>query len=521
MSARPVVIGGGPAGLTAAHELASRTGAAPVVLEATSRVGGISCTVEHAGNRIDIGGHRFFSQSDRVMRWWLDRLPLEATSDDQLHLRYRGRDRDLVADDGLDPHEHDQVMLVRERTSRILWRGELFDYPLSLSADTLRSLGLAHAAAAGLSYLHATARPVSPEQTLEDFMVNRFGRVLYGDFFEDYTEKVWGRHPRDIPPDWGAQRIRGLSISRALRHAIRGGDGLTGDAETSLIERFLYPKLGPGQMWETVAEEVADAGGSVLLGQRAVGIERSGDAVAAVVAQDTSTGERTRHPTDLVVSSMPLPALVAALDGPVPAEARSIAEGLPFRDFLTVGLLVDRLLLEPPPGEELVRDNWIYVQDPDVRLGRLQVFNNWSPWMVADPTTVWLGLEYFCDEGDTMWSLPDEQLVATGTRELARLGVVDPLGVIDGMVLRVPKAYPAYFGTYPRLDGLRRWLDGVDGLWCVGRNGQHRYNNQDHSMLTAMRAVDGLVAGQPVDLWDVNVEQTYLEERTRRAVAAR
>lgn len=523
-----VIIGAGPAGLTFAHEFASRTGGTPLVLEMSDMVGGISRTEEHHGNRIDIGGHRFFSRSDRVMSWWLDRLPLEKVDDPSIHLRYQGKSRDFDptrdkwedSHHGVDPHEVDRCMLVRERTSRIYWGGDLYDYPLSLNGETLSNLGMGRTIKAGLSYVRSTVAPVRDEETLEDYLINRFGRELYRSFFRDYTEKVWGVPCDEIPADWGAQRIKGLSITRALKHAIQdatSSDDLAQDGTpTSLIERFLYPKYGPGQLWEVVAEEVADLGGEVRFGQRVIGLEHEGDRITAVIAQDVATGQRERLEAEIVVSSMPLPHLVDAI-GSAPQRVDEVVHGLPFRDFFTVGLLVDDLLLQPDePERELIRDNWIYVQEPGVSIGRLQVFNNWSPWLVADPTKVWLGLEYFCNDTDDVWTWPDEDLIARGIAELEQIGVIAPGVARDATVLRVPKTYPAYFGTYKQLDEVEAWLKGFENLWCVGRNGQHRYNNQDHSMLTSMLAVDVLAGDaepQDVDTWAVNAEDEYHEER--------
>ena len=508
-----VIIGAGPAGLTAAHELAHRTDVTPLVLEASQRLGGLSCTVEHAGNRIDIGGHRFFSKSDRVMRWWLDRMPLEHT-EAGLHLAYKGADATLDARPGPDPTTTDRVMLARERRSRILWRGELFDYPLSASWSTLSKLGFAKAGRAGLSYGRALLDPIEHETTLEHFLINRFGRDLYHTFFKTYTEKVWGVACSEISADWGAQRIKGLSIRSALRHALtpsKSGDLGQQGTETSLIERFLYPKYGPGQMWEVTAAEVTAAGGEVRTGQHVERVHVRDGRVVGVDARDAASGAVTRVDATHVISSMPVPHLVDALDTDLPAAARATAGRLRFRDFMTVGLLVDRMEIEQRQGH--LDDNWIYIQEPGVHVGRLQIFNNWSPWMVADPDTRWLGLEYFCSQGDALWSTPDADLVALAGDELERLGIARRRDVLDGTVLRVPKAYPAYTDGYADFDVVRTALDQVDGLHCVGRNGQHRYNNQDHSMLTAMHVVDGIAAGatRRDRVWDVNTEQEYLE----------
>ncbi len=411
MSARSaIVIGAGPAGLTAAVELLRRTDVRPIVLEASQDVGGLSCTVEYKGNRIDIGGHRFFSKSDRVMGWWLDMMPVEAgKAEEEILLRYQNRERRLTSPgEGADPKTSDAVMLLRRRVSRILHRGRLFDYPLSLSADTLWKLGLGRTAKIGFSYLAAMARPIRPEKSLEDFLINRFGRALYQQFFKEYTEKVWGVPCTEISPEWGAQRIKGLSIRKVLGHALRRlrpGRADLGQkgTETSLIERFLYPKLGPGQMWRLAAAEVTRRGGELRFGQRVERLHLADGRIAEVEVLKLATGERYRLSGDVIVSTMPVQQLAAGLAPAPPAAIADIAAGLRYRDFITVGLLVDRLELGGgATGRDLaerVPDNWIYVQEPGVKVGRLQIFNNWSPYMVADPARIWLGLEVFLPRG--------------------------------------------------------------------------------------------------------------------------
>jgi protoporphyrinogen oxidase len=514
-----VIIGAGPAGLTAALELLARSAVRPLVFEQDRIVGGLARTVEHAGNRLDLGGHRFFSKSDRVMRWWLDVLPLQALPQGERHvLGYQSQTQLLEGEGkGPDPACEDRVMLLRARRSRILHGRRLFDYPLTLAPGTIARLGVVRTARIGASYFWRSVRPRRPEVTLEDFFVNRFGDELYRTFFQSYTEKVWGRPCREISAEWGAQRVKGLSIARAIAHQTgrllrRRGDLAQRTTETSLIERFLYPKLGPGQMWETVTEEVRARGGSVELHCRAVALETAGSRVVAATIEDTRTGARRRVRGDYFFSTMPVSELIGGLDGEVPAEVREIAAGLAYRDFLTVGVLLRRLRL-PEAGPAL--DNWIYVQEPDVQVGRLQIFNNWSPWMVRDPATTWVGLEYFCAEGDALWRQDDGALVAFAAGELERLGLAVRADVLDGVVVRMPKAYPAYLDTYDRFATLRAWVDRFENLFLVGRNGMHRYNNQDHSMLTAMTAVDNIVAGvrDKANIWAVNTEAEYHEEK--------
>jgi protoporphyrinogen oxidase len=521
---RAVVIGAGPAGLTAALELLERTDVVPLVFEASDGVGGISRTFRHNGNRIDLGGHRFFSKSDRVMDWWQRILPVAADDQASVRVSYHRQERAVAstatAADG------DNVMLVRRRVSRILFRRRFFDYPLSLSLRTILNLGLVNTGIAGFSYLWARAFPRRPEATLEDFIINRFGGYLYRAFFRDYTKKVWGVACTDIPADWGAQRIKGLSITKALLHAarklVRGVDTSQRQkgTETSLIERFLYPKYGPGHMWERVTELVKEKGGTVELGTRVVGIESKGDRIAAVQVEDHMTGVRRRIEAEWFFSTMPIRDLVTALDPPVPPEVKAVADGLPYRDFMTVGLLVRRLTVHggvaPAELSAKLPDNWIYVQEPDVMVGRIQVFNNWSPYLVADPAnTVWIGLEYFLDETDEMWKAQDGRIVDFALSEMEKIGFLARADVLDSVVIRQKKAYPAYFGTYKQIDLVRDHLSRYHNLFLLGRNGQHRYNNQDHSMLTAMIAVDLIAAGSPerAAVWQVNVEEEYHEEK--------
>ena len=525
-----IIIGAGPAGLTAAVELLRRSDIRPIVLDASHDVGGISHTLEFKGNRMDIGGHRFFSKSDRVMEWWLAMMPLEATAEaGEALLRYQNRERRLALAGAADPRTTDRVMLLRKRVSRILYAGKLFDYPLTLSADTLLKLGLLRTARIGASYLAAMLKPIRPEKSLEDFFINRFGRVLYRQFFQEYTEKVWGVPCTEIAPEWGAQRIKGLSIRKVLAHALKGlrrqsrapGQADIGqkETETSLIDRFLYPKLGPGQMWRFAQEEIEQRGGEVRFGQRVERLHREGARIAAVEVRDLATGRRERLAGDWFLSTMPVKDLAAGLDPALPAEIAAIAAGLRYRDFITVGVLVDRLELGGGAGgpdlAERVPDNWIYIQEPGVKIGRLQIFNNRSPYRVADPALAWLGLEYFCSEGDELWAADDPTMMELAGRELEKLGIARRTGVREMTVQRVAKTYPAYFGSYGEFPRLRSYLDEIENLFLVGRNGMHRYNNQDHSMLAAMTVVDNILAGRTdkANVWDVNTEQEYHEEK--------
>ncbi len=520
-----VVAGAGPAGLTAARELLRRSPIVPVVFEADVQVGGISKTVNYRGNRMDLGGHRFFSKSDWVMRWWQEILPIAQDpvgTDEALRIGYQGQSHEF-APSAVAPAGTDSVMLIRRRLSRILHRRRLFDYPLKLDANTLKNMGVAETLRIGSSYAQARFSRRLPESSLEDFLVNRFGERLYRTFFKDYTEKVWGVPCTEISAAWGAQRIKGLSVSKALAHALTAPFRSSTDTgqtrtETSLIERFLYPKLGPGQMWEAVAREVAARGGEVHLQHRVIGIERSGFKVTAVTVRDETTGARRRIACDYFISTLPVHDLAAML---LPEDERvaQVAHRLPYRDFMTVGLLLRRMSV---PGKRprdaaangMPPDNWIYVQEPDVKLGRLQIFNNWSPALVADPDNLWLGLEDFCREGVELWSMQTGPWVVFAAAELVKLNLIEPRDVLDGTAYRVPKAYPAYFGEYRHFNIVRDYLDEFRNLYSIGRNGMHRYNNQDHSMLSAKYAADSIINGGRgrSKIWDINADESYHEE---------
>ena len=532
-----VIIGGGPAGLTAAWELVKDGGSEQydvTVLEATREFGGISRTVKHDGNRMDIGGHRFFSKDDRIMDWWKDVLPLQGApsyDDKKLH-----REHDMEPG-GPDPEIEDKVMLKRHRVSRIYWNRHFLDYPISLSANTLKAMGFKLTMVAGFSYLKSMVHKL-PETNLENFYINRFGRKLYSMFFEGYTEKLWGRHPSEISADWGAQRVKGLSIMGVLKNAFQKllpKKRDNSEVETSLIEEFWYPKYGPGQLWETVESNCENAGVKVVTDAKVIEVRQQNGHISSVVTE-AADGTRTEWNADQFISSMPVKDLVEAIDAAgvdteaaatgskaAPEAVTEVAEGLPYRDFVTVGLLVNHLKLEnttdiPTLGNPpIVPDCWIYVQDPGYKVGRIQVFNNWSPYLVKNvDDTVWIGLEYFCEEGDTFWNMSEEDAVKFAISELMRMGVIEkPEDVLDSHRERVKKAYPAYFDTYDRIDEVIDYLDGFGNLYCVGRNGQHRYNNMDHSMATAIEAVDNIKSGKTTkeNVWSVNTDQSYHEEK--------
>jgi protoporphyrinogen oxidase len=449
---------------------------------------------------MDIGGHRFFSKSDRVMNWWLNMLPVETKGDPDL------------------------VMLVRNRLSRIFYGRKFYSYPVRLDIATMRNLGVRRMVRIGFSYLFSRLSPVKPEKSLEDFFINRFGKELYHTFFKDYTEKVWGVPCSEIKPEWGAQRIKGLSVSKAVWHAIRSifphqRNISQKGTETSLIDHFLYPKLGPGQLWEEAARQVTEMGGEIRMKSNVVRIDSENRCVTGVWYRKEPGGEEEFEAGDYVLSSMPVQDLIRGMGAAVPESVLAVAEGLQYRDFITLGLLYKKMLVCRPDclDGNRVPDNWIYIQEGDVKVGRIQVFNNWSPFMVKDADTVWLGLEYFCQEGDDLWVLPDEKLLEKGKTELGKMGFCSPDDFLDGTVVRMPKTYPAYFGTYDRFDVIRRFTDMFDNLFLLGRNGMHRYNNQDHSMLTAMTAVDLILEGNPSkdSVWAVNTEEEYHESSSK------
>lgn len=536
-----VIIGGGPAGLTAAWELTKDGGAERydvTVLEATKEFGGISRTVKHNGNRMDIGGHRFFSKDDRIMRWWKNILPLQgAPSYDDKKL---GRHHDLEPG-GPDPEQTDKVMLKRHRVSRIFWNHHFLDYPISLTPGLLKALGFKLTVEVGFSYLYSMVHKL-PEDNLENFYINRFGRKLYSMFFEGYTAKVWGRPPKEISADWGAQRVKGLDVVAVLKNAflkLMPKKRDNSQVETSLIEEFWYPKLGPGQLWETVEQQCVDQGATVITDAKVTEIVREHGTISAVRYVDAK-GKSTELKADEFISSMPLKDLLNAMDAApvddraaksgkagaakaVPKDMVTVANGLPYRDFITIGLLVKRLRITnttdiPTLGNPpIVPDCWIYVQDPGYKVGRVQLFNNWSPYLVKDvDNTVWVGLEYFCQEGDEFWKMNDEEATAFAIKELTRMRLINgPQDVLDSHRELVKKAYPAYFDTYDRMPELAEYLDSFGNLYCVGRNGQHRYNNQDHSMASAIEAVGNIKDGKTSkrNVWSVNTEKSYHEKK--------
>lgn len=459
------IVGAGPAGLTAAYELVKQ-GIIPVVLEKGDKVGGIARTETYKGYRFDIGGHRFYTKVAAVQQLWQEVL---------------GNDFIKVP-----------------RLSRIYYRGRFFNYPIS-AFNTLFNLGIFESLLILLSYLKVRIKPLTEETTFEQWVINRFGERLYKTFFKTYTEKVWGIPCSEIQADWAAQRIKGLSLKTAIINALFGSN----DTKT-LIKEFDYPALGPGMMWEKFAEAVESKEGKVYLDTKVISFQREGNKIKSITAEQN--GELVQFSADNFVTSMPVSALVARLEPQPPAEVLHAARSLRYRDFLIVSLIVDR--------KDLFPDNWIYIHSPEVKVGRIQNFKNWSAALVPDASKSCLGMEYFCSVGDEIWEMSDAELVELATRELVNLGLVKTADVEDGVVIRQLKAYPVYDGEYRgHLQVLEGFLKGIDNLQTIGRNGMHRYNNQDHSMLTGLLAARNIL-GEKHDLWDVNTERSYYEDFT-------
>lgn len=514
---KALIIGAGPAGLTAAYELLEKSKDYEVIVfEESSAIGGISRTVNYKGNRMDMGGHRFFSKVPEVNAWWEKMMPTQgAMPFDDVAL-----DRtSTTVPGGPDPEKTDRVMLRRNRLSRIFFNSKFFDYPVSLKWETIKNMGLWTTVVVGFSYLKTLVYK-RKENSLEDFYINRFGKKLYSMFFENYTENLWGRHPSEISPEWGAQRVKGLSITAVLKDIFgKIFNKKNRKVETSLIEEFAYPKLGPGQLWELTAQDIQKMGGKLVMNAKVVQIlkDEQNRITGIVYEQD---GKTVTVEGDLVISSMPVKDLVAGMND-VPEQFAAIAEGLPYRDYMTVGVLVPSLKLKNETKIKtmgnIVPDNWVYVHDRNVQMGRFQIYNNWSPYMVKElEKHVWLGLEYFCNEGDAMWSMTDEEFAEMAKGEMVTMGLIGSVEeVIDSHVERVKKAYPAYFDTYDQMDQLREYLNTIGNLYCVGRNGQHRYNNIDHSMCTSFEAVKNILSGETCkdNIWNVNTEKEYHEQK--------
>ncbi|MBI9068585.1 MAG: NAD(P)/FAD-dependent oxidoreductase [Salinivirgaceae bacterium] len=496
-----IIIGAGPAGLTAAEQLLKHTDIKPLILEADSMVGGLSKTLHYKNNRMDIGGHRFFSKSDWVMQWWMEKLAPEFSLEGvRLH----------------DPEKEDSVFMFRDRSSRIFHNNHFFDYPVRLSWSTIRNFGFIKSVSILLSYIYSRLFPLPSEENLENFFINRFGKNLYETFFKDYTEKVWGVKCTEISSSWGKSRIKNLSISKAILNALflffRTKRNMNQkEVETSLISKFIYPKFGPGQLWEQVASDIIAGGGEIHYNTCAVKLNQHENNVTEVLAKNNHTNELFTFHADYVISTMPMVDLVRAMNAP--DVIQEIADGLVYRDFVVVGLLVDKVRVDGKAKK--IKDNWIYIQESSVKLGRLQIFNNWSPYLVGDSDKYWLGLEYFCNENDAFWSMTDSEIIDFAISELHKIKMIDKADVEDSTMYRIPKAYPAYFGSYSRLKTIQDYTDAYANLFLIGRNGMHKYNNQDHSMLSAKVAVENIVnkLSSKSNIWSVNPESSYHESK--------
>ena len=519
MKKKVVIIGAGPAGLSTAYELSKSDDFDITVLELEKFVGGISRTAYYNGNRMDVGGHRFFTKVERVSNLWHEIMPLQGS----LSIDDKILNRTIpLEDNGPDPEKEDVVMLKRHRVSRIYFLKKFFDYPISMKPRTFANMGFGRTMKAGFGYLGSCIHK-RKENSLEDFYINRFGKPLYQLFFESYTEKLWGVHPSKLSADWGAQRVKGLSLSKAFWNAItKPFRKKNKKVETSLIEQFEYPKFGPGQLYTLLADSLVKKGVNIIYNSEVNKmVLNKNHQVSEVITKDGKS-----YKVDYFVSSMPIKDLFMALgEDVVSHEAYETAVNLPYRDFITVGLLLDKLKIKnktkSPTVNEIVPDTWIYVQERDVTMGRMQLFNNWSPYMVADPlNTVWMGLEYFCSEGDEMWIANDTDFINMAIDELVRMGIIESKdNVLDATRLKVKKAYPAYFGSYDHFDLVRKELDNISNLYCIGRNGQHRYNNMDHSMLTGLIAADYIKEGNTdkTALWEVNTEKEYHETKEEKS----
>ncbi len=511
MAKKALIIGAGPAGLTAALELLVKTDIIPVIIEKTGDIGGISKTVNYKGNRIDIGGHRFFSKSDVVMKYWQDLFPVVTTPEN-------------IAKNQKWRLGEDKVFLQRDRLSRIYYLRNFFDYPVTLNGNTIKNLGLVRISKIGFSYFASKLFPRKNEKSLEDFFINRFGSELYLTFFKDYTEKVWGKSCTELSAEWGAQRIKGLSVTKVITHYVKSlfssdKDIAQKNKETSLIDSFFYPKLGPGQLWEHVADLIKSKGGQIQMKSLFTGLNCHSDNTFTVEYFDVEKNiTQVFDKIDFVFSTTSVKNLINSMKS-VPSELSLIANGLLHRNFITVGLLLNKLsisnLTKIKTINNLIPDNWIYMQEQDVRMGRIQIFNNWSPFMVDDESKVWIGLEYFCNSDDEMWTMPDADFIQMAVDELEKVGIIVKNDLEDSTIIRMEDTYPVYFGTYEKFDLLRQYLDQIQNLYLIGRSGMHRYNNSDHSMLTAITAVQNIVDGRTdkSNIWEVNTEKDYHEEK--------
>ncbi|MBN2407688.1 MAG: NAD(P)/FAD-dependent oxidoreductase [Elusimicrobia bacterium] len=515
---KAIIAGAGPAGLSFAYELLRKTGVMPIIYEKENMVGGLSRTFAFKGNMLDIGPHRFFSKYDKITQWWLDIMPIERNSSPGGSFPARNR----PAAGAFPESGRKSAMMMLDRSSSIYFLGKFIDYPISVSRKTVRALGVSRSLDIICSYILARILPPKKDGTLESFFINRFGKKLYLMFFKDYTSKIWGVPCGEIDSQWGFQRVRGLSLARSVIDAMknrlfRGGERHSGKTETSLIRRFMYPGLGSGSFWEETARMVTEKGGRIHLNHAVTGLKEKNGRITQAEVKDLSTGETFTVNGDYFVSSMPVAELLAGFDGP-PPEVEGVAKGLRYRSMVLAGVLIDRKSIGSAArgkNGRLVRDSWIYIQDSSLKLCRIQVYNNWSPHMLKNSEDVWLGLEYLCDEGDSLWKTDDRDMLELASDELKKVGFIKKDGVVEGKVFRIKKAYPCYFGSYSQFYKIRGFTDSFENLFLIGRNGMHRYNNQDHAVMTAIAAAENIAGGikDKKNIWSVNAEQEYHESK--------
>jgi protoporphyrinogen oxidase len=505
-----VIVGAGPAGLTAAYELAQTGNYDITVLEADNQVGGISKTVNHQGNLIDIGGHRFFSKSQKVLNWWAIFLPILDTTH-HLNIGYHSETQNL---DKMLRKNEEGAMLVRKRKSRIYFNKKLFDYPLKINPQLLFNLGIMKSFRIVRGIILSRIFPIKEERHLEDFFINNFGMELYQTFFKGYTEKVWGKSCTELSSEWGRQRIKSLKIRDLLKHSVRKiivPRKSRNEKTRSLIEKFLYPAKGPGMLWEKVALSCQESGVEILFQCQLTKIHfREGMAYKVACQSTLNPDKGFELECDAVFSTMPIKNLFRSLQVQVPRKVFEIANGLEYRDFMIVGLELKKLKIDQEKGG-LIKDNWLYIQEGNVKVGRLQIFNNWSPFMTSGDS-VWIGAEYFCKQNDELWNLSDEKVISFALAELSLIGILDSKEYLSGKVVRCPKAYPTYTGSYHELNQVIEYLETKQNLFLMGRNGLHKYNNQDHSMLTAFKAVELFEKGETSkkEIWAINSDDEYL-----------
>lgn len=498
-----IIMGAGPAGLSAAYELVTRTDIKPIVLEMDKQVGGISKTIDYKGWKFDIGPHRFFSKDDKINSIWNDLLPLQKIENETNNFTFNS----------------DKITLQKNRFTRIYHQNKLFDYPIKLNFNNLNKLGLLRVLKILKDYLFIKIKPIKNEVTLEHFFINRFGKTLYFTFFKDYTEKVWGVKCSEIPKAWGAQRIKKLSITRIFSETIKNLFLPSREtSETSLINKFIYPKFGAGQMYEEMAKVIKEKGGSIITEEEIISVDIKDKIVKKITGKNKVTKETKMYEGDYFLSSLPIKDLINISNG-VSKEIYEIASNLVYRDFILIALIYNKLKLKNKTKirtkNNIIPDHWIYVQDNKVKMGRIDLFNNFSPWLLKDKNKVLIAAEYFCNENDSIWSKSDEELISMAKKEFSNLKIADDAEFVDAYIHKQKKAYPAYFGSYNRFAEIKSYLNSISNLYMIGRNGQHRYNNMDHSMLTGIKAVEDIISGEKnkASLWEINAEDKYHEKK--------